>query len=74
MGGWSGLTVFGEISDVPEENTLVISTSTGAEHVQLTPDTEVEIDLDEGRRVAADVARSGDALIAYSVRPIEDMD
>jgi hypothetical protein len=64
----SGLTITGTVVEVNDKQ-LVISTATGAEHIQILPDTQKPVNLQPGVGVSVDYTRTSQGiLIAQTIR------
>jgi hypothetical protein len=64
----SGLTITGTVVEVNDKQ-LVISTATGAEHIQILPDTQKPVNLQPGGGVSVDYTRTSQGiLIAQTIR------
>lgn len=64
----SGLTITGTVVEVNDKQ-LVISTATGAEHIQIVPNTQKPVDLQPGVGVSVDYTRTSQGiLIAQTIR------
>lgn len=65
----SGLTITGTVVEWDEKQ-LVIQTTTGTQHIQLTPNTEKPVELDAGESVSVDYTRTSQGImIAQKIRP-----
>lgn len=63
-----GLTMIGEVT-AWDDDSITVSTTTGAEHVVLTPQTKMNVKLEKGMKVAVDYNRNTQgAIIAEEVR------
>ena len=68
----SGLTISGTVLEVNDKQ-LVISTATGAEHIQILPDTQKPVDLQPGVGVSVDYTRTSQGvMIAQTIRTAGD--
>ena len=64
----SGLTITGTVVEVNDKQ-LVISTATGAEHIQILPDTQKPVNLQPGVGVSVDYTRTSQGvMIAQTIR------
>jgi hypothetical protein len=68
----SGLTITGTVVEVNDKQ-LVISTATGAEHIQILPDTQKPVNLQPGVGVSVDYTRTSQGvMIAQTIRTAGD--
>ena len=64
----SGLTITGTVVEANDKQ-LVISTATGAEHIQIVPNTQKPVDLQPGVGVSVDYTRTSQGvMIAHTIR------